>query len=384
MRGPVLRGVGVRAASTDLKVAFDQQLFLLQEYGGISRYLCCLIRELAAMPGVEARVFAPLHFNRNLEKLEPKLRFGRRLPRLHPKLFRLTMLASQLIARRFMNGFRPDVVHETYYSENDFLPRGARRVLTVYDLVHERYPDLFINSEGTTRPKNLAANRADHVICISENTRRDLVAFCGVPKERTSVVYLGVDVEFFQAAAATKQHHPRPFLLYVGARGGYKNFERFVRAFARSARLRQDFDLVCFGGGPLQQNEQAIIADSRLHPHQVIQLGGGDDILAALYKQAVAFVYPSLYEGFGIPPLEAMSVGCPVICSNSSSLPEVVGEAAETFDPLDETAIQAAMEHVLESPSRRSALIQAGKARYPLFTWEKCAKETEDIYRKLL
>jgi glycosyltransferase involved in cell wall biosynthesis len=130
--------------------------------------------------------------------------------------------------------------------------------------------------------------------------------------------------------------------------------------------------------------ERQMIADAGLRPDQVVQMGGRDDILAALYQQAAAFIYPSLYEGFGIPPLEAMAVGCPVICSNSSSLPEVVGEAAESFNPLDQEDMLAAMEAVLDSPSRRSAIVAAGRARYQQFTWEKCARETEVIYRNLL
>jgi glycosyltransferase involved in cell wall biosynthesis len=336
------------------------------------------------MPTVAAQVFAPLHVNRNLAGLGSELSRGWALPRLSPKFLRLAMFASKIMARREMARFVPDIVHETYYSEDDFRPNGARRVLTIYDLIHERYPALFVNSEGTTRPKRAAANRADHVICISESTRRDLVSYCGVPEEKTSVVYLGVDVGFVQAVTPTRQYHARPFLLYVGARGGYKNFERFVRAFALSARLRHEFDLLCFGGGQLQATERQMIAEAGLRPNQVVQMGGGDEILAALYQQAAAFVYPSLYEGFGIPPLEAMAVGCPVVCSNSSSLPEVVGDAAESFDPLDEEAILAAMEVVLESSSRRSTLVAAGRIRYRQFTWEKCAQQTEAIYRKLI
>jgi glycosyltransferase involved in cell wall biosynthesis len=369
---------------TDLRIAFDEQAFLLQEYGGISRYLCSLVREFSARSEMQTRIFAPLHFNRNLESLEQNLCSGRRLPRLHPKLTRLAMMAGKVLARREISRFKPDIIHETYFTEDDFRPNLARRVLTVYDLIHERYPDLFVNIAGTTRPKKAAANRADHVICISESTRRDVVAYCGVPEERTSVVYLGVDANFVHAVAPARQYHPRPFLLYVGARGGYKNFERLVSAFARSQHLLKEFDLLCFGGGPLTTLEQGLVVASGLRPDQVTQMGGEDEILAALYQQAAAFIYPSLYEGFGIPPLEAMAVGCPVICSNNSSLPEVVGEAAETFDPLDEEAMLAAMENVLGSPSRRNALIEAGRARYPLFTWEKCARETERIYRKLV
>jgi len=384
MRRAILQRLEGRTAGDDLKVAFDQQVFLLQEYGGISRYVCNLVRELAGIPGVEAKIFAPLHFNRNLANLRSDLRQGQVLPPLTPKLFRFVSTASRIFASRAISQFRPDIIHETYYSDNGFQTNGAPRVLTVYDLIHERYPDLFENSQGTTHPKKLAANRADHVICISESTRRDLIAFCGVPEEKTSVVYLGVDVDFVQAVTVARRYHPRPFLLYVGARGGYKNFERFVRAFSRSPRLRNDFDLVCFGGGPLRVQEQEAIAGAGLRSDQVVQLGGKDEILAALYQQAEVLVYPSLYEGFGIPPLEAMAAGCPVICSNNSSLPEVVDSAAETFDPLDEAAMQDVLERVLYTPSRRSALIDAGRARYKRFTWEKCARETEALYRKLI
>ena len=330
-----------------------------------------------------AQPIAPLHINRNLQALPRSLWYGRYLPKLHQRLLRPAAYASKLMARREIVHFTPHIVHETYYSEENFHPDGARRVLTVYDLIHERYPEFFVNSEGTIRPKKTAANRADHVICISENTRRDLVEYCGVAEEKTSVVYLGVDMDFLQTNTTWK-YHSRPFILYVGARGGYKNFKRLLRAFAQSARLPKSFDLLCFGGGPLQAIERQSIVDAGLRPEQVIQMSGDDKMLAALYRHASAFVYPSIYEGFGIPPLEAMAVGCPVVCSNSSSLPEVVGDAAETFDPLDEEAMRVAIERVIDSPSRRNELITAGRERYPLFTWKNCAHKTERIYRELL
>ena len=346
---------------------------MLQKYGGISRYLCSLVREFSTYDSLEARIFAPLHVNRNLQALPHSLWYGRYLPRLHPRLFRPATYVNKLIARQEIVNFRPHIVHETYYSKNNFRPNGARRVLTVYDLIHERYPELFVNSEGTIGPKKTAANRADHIICISESTRRDLINYCGVAEGKTSVVYLGVDMDLFQMKP-TRKYHSRPFILYVGARSGYKNFKRLIRAFAQSACLTQSFDLLCFGGGPLQVAERQWIADAGLQPEQVIQMGGDDKVLAALYRQASAFVYPSIYEGFGIPPLEAMAAGCPVVCSNSSSLPEVVGDAAETFDPLDEDAMRIALERVIESLSRRNELIAAGHDRYPLFTWKKCAR----------
>ena len=121
-----------------------------------------------------------------------------------------------------------------------------------------------------------------------------------------------------------------------------------------------------------------------MQQNQLIQISGSDAILIDLYKEAHAFVYPSLYEGFGIPPLEAMALGCPVICSNTSSLPEVVGNAAETFDPLDNEDIKTSLEKVLYSNELRFKLINLGHTRSRMFSWKKCALETELVYRKIL
>ena len=369
-----------------MKIAFDQQVFLLQEYGGISRYICSLAKELALMPDVQTQVVAPLHFNRNLAALKHLAGARYFLPKVNSKLFRPLAFTSRHLARRLISRFRPDILHETYYSFDDYQPTGAKLVLTVYDLIHERYPELFERSHMTTGPKKAAAQRADHVICISESTRRDVIEFCDVPPEKTSVVYLGVDVEFIRASERTagRLGPPRPFLLYVGARGGYKNFDRFFRAFAQSARLKSEFDLVCFGGGPLRSDELKAASELGLRQGQLTHRGGSDALLAQLYSEAEALVYPSLYEGFGIPPIEAMAVGCPVITSNTSSLPEVVGNAGEYFDPNDQAAIMQAMERVVGSPTRRAELIALGLQQYRQFTWEKCARETHEIYRNLL
>ncbi|UYO93966.1 glycosyltransferase family 4 protein [Pollutimonas sp. M17] len=369
-----------------MKVTFDQQVFLLQEYGGISRYICSLARELATMPDMQAQVVAPLHFNRNLAALERVAGMRRFLPTVNTKLFRPVAFVSKHLARRSINRFRPDILHETYYSPDDYRPTGAKRVLTVYDLIHERYPELFERSHMTIGPKKAAAQRADHVICISESTRRDVIEYCGVAPEKTSVVCLGVDVGFIQVSEQTSGWltPPRPFILYVGARGGYKNFDRLLRAFSRSARLKSEFDLICFGGGPLRSNELQAARELGLRQGQLTHRGGSDALLAHLYGEAEALVYPSLYEGFGIPPIEAMAVGCPVITSNTSSLPEVVGNAGEYFDPTDEMAITHAIEQVAGSPTRRAELVALGLKQCRKFTWEKCARETRDIYQKLL
>jgi glycosyltransferase involved in cell wall biosynthesis len=297
------------------------------------------------------------------------------------------MEASKYSARYSIKKFAPDILHETYFSYDGFQPHSSKRVLTVYDFIHERYPEMFgPNNHMTTGPKKAAALRADHVICISHSTRRDLIEYCGVQEDKISVVYLGVDDVFKQenSSLGTAAKHPRPYLLFVGKRDGYKNFEKVVRAFSLSSRLKNDFDIVSFGGGALTQDELKIALDCRLRADQLVHYGGGDPVLAQLYSQAAAFIYPSLYEGFGIPPLEAMAAGCPVISSNTSSMPEVVGQAGEYFNPEDEDSMLSAIENVLYSNTHSADLIACGFEQGRKFSWQKCAAETLNIYRSIV
>ena len=144
-----------------------------------------------------------------------------------------------------------------------------------------------------------------------------------------------------------------------------------------------NFDLVCFGGGAFTTREIALIKALNIDTKRVRQVPGSDEMLAGFYKAASAFVYPSLYEGFGIPPLEAMSFACPVVCSNVSSIPEIVGDAAEMFDPYDIESIQLAIERVVQDEELKSELINRGKERIKQFSWERCAQETLKVYKKI-
>jgi glycosyltransferase involved in cell wall biosynthesis len=184
---------------------------------------------------------------------------------------------------------------------------------------------------------------------------------------------------------ATASRFPaNTYILYVGARGGYKNFTNFLRAYSSSPSLRGTFGVVCFGGGEFCLSERKLLASLGLGEDKIVQLPGDDSVLAGLYSRAAVLVYPSLYEGFGIPPLEAMSFDCPVICSNTSSLPEVVGDAAELFDPSEPENIRIAIERVVMSAARTNALIALGRERIKNFSWDRCARETFTVYQRVL
>jgi glycosyltransferase involved in cell wall biosynthesis len=367
-----------------MKIAFDHQIFDSQEYGGVSRYAYELAVKLATSCGQKVAIISPVYVNRYLASAPAKLNvMGMPVPRL-PKTGRFYRSINSVIAWPTVRCFNPNIVHETYYSSRCIAPKTAKVVLTVYDMIHEKFSDIFPKNDRTTRNKKLAVERADHIICISEQTRQDLIEMFGVHPAKISVVHLGVTFvnqeEFFKE----KSPSARPFLLYVGSRGGYKNFVGLLEAYAASYKLKKEFDLICFGGGVFTAGEKDMLHRLEIEIGRVSHIVGDDKLLAGYYKAASAFVYPSLYEGFGIPPLEAMSFDCPVVCSGVSSIPEIVGEAAEMFNPYDLHSIRIAIERVVSDDSLRQNLIARGRERFKVFSWERCARETLDVYRKVL
>lgn len=367
-----------------MRIAFDHQIFGQQEYGGISRYAYELAVGLASSCGQDVAVISPLYMNRYLAGAPPVLDVhGVFMPNL-PKVGRIYHAVNSLLARPAMRRYRPDIVHETYYSSRRIAPGNAKVVLTVYDMIHERFSDHFLSADPTSREKAMAVASADHVICISEQTRRDLIDLLDVDPAKTSVVHLGFKLTAQPQTEFRIEASSRPFLLYVGSRVAYKNFDGLLRAYASSASLRRDYDLVCFGGGSLTTQEKDLLQNLGISSDCVRQVSGDDALLASYYRAASVFVYPSLYEGFGIPPLEAMSFDCPVVCSNVSSIPEVVGDAGEMFDPHNPASIRMAIEKVVDSSTLRAELIARGQQRIKLFSWERCARETLDVYRRVL
>jgi glycosyltransferase involved in cell wall biosynthesis len=368
-----------------MKIAYDSQIFSAQVYGGISRYFCEIARRIAKEPGLQVSIAAPMYVNAYLEDMPEGLVSGFRAPKIIGSRL-LQRGVGMLIGDLMLRAKAPDIVHETYYFPYRLGPRRARRVLTIHDMIPEKFASNLLHTEKTAQYKVLAAKRADHVICISESTRRDAIEILGLQPDKTSVIYHGFDLMNARVKVATNVVLPtnKPYLLYVGIRGGYKNFLGLLEAYASSPLLRTEYGLICFGGGAFSQDEQKVFEMHGLDQAQIIQIGGSDQLLAELYKNASVFVYPSLYEGFGMPPLEAMAHDCPVACSNSGSIPEVVADAGEYFDPGNIESLRVAIEHVTESASHRGALIKKGHERLKLFSWDHCATKTLDVYNALV
>jgi glycosyltransferase involved in cell wall biosynthesis len=250
-------------------------------------------------------------------------------------------------------------------------------------MIHERFRTSFSRWDNTASNKRAAVARADHIICVSENTRRDLIEILDVNPEKTTVVHLASSqmhrMPYVDIAASS-----RPYLLYVGERRGYKNFDLLLQAYALSPQLQRHCDIVLFGGEGSLRWEYQRARELGLRSDNFNLIHGDDARLASLYRGALLFVYPSLYEGFGIPPLEAMTCGCPVVCSSAGSLPEVVGDAAEIFDPQLPDSLLAAIERVLRDMSYRANLVQKGFERASSFSWQRCAEQTMAVYKQVL
>lgn len=357
-----------------MRILYDHQAFSRQKYGGVSRYIYELASRVPIISGDESEVFAPL-FSSYLLKSFLNRSSGICLPKFRGSAVSLDMINAWMGKLLVAARKDVDIFHETYYTSRSYCPPAAKRIVTVHDMIHELFPESFSKLDRTTQNKRRAVLRADHVICNSESTRRDLLQFIDIPPEKTSVIHLGHSLSNVDEKNPVKGSLSKPYLLYVGNRGEYKNFNRLLRAYAQSGTLNNNFSLVCFGGGKATPDEKKEIAMLGVQ-EKILFTAGPDAALAHCYVNASAFIYPSLYEGFGIPPLEAMSYRCPVVCSNTSSIPEVVADAAEFFHPHSCEDITSAIERVVGSTERTEQLICNGLARIQHFTWDRCAKAT--------
>ncbi len=291
-----------------------------------------------------------------------------------------------------------DIFHSTNYFLPLFLRPGVKAVATVHDLIPLKFPHFTPRAWKTRfhpvfrRVLNRSARRADRVITVSRHTRRDLVADLGLPPEKIAVIHNGIDPAYrplekeeMVRIVKRKLGSADPYLLYVGRFDPYKNVAGLVRAFAGFSRNRSDRPRLVLAGHPDPRYPEAAeaVAELQLGSRVVFLDGVGEEELVALYNGARALVLPSLYEGFGLPPLEAMACGTPVIVSDRASLPEVVGEAGLLVDPESTEALAAAIERLWDSAELRREYRRRGLARAAEFSWEKTASETLKVYREL-
>lgn len=357
-----------------MKILYDHQIFGIQKFGGVSRYYYELISNI----GTRLDCNLPLVFsnNDNLKKrdISNHLRLfpNYKSPRIND-FIRKTNKINAILSQHS----RYDLFHPTYYDPY-FLKHIGKTpfVLTVYDMIHEKYN---IQQNNILEYKKILCNKATKIIAISANTKNDLVNMLGINEAKIEVIYLG---QSLQMSSKNNLVLPDKYILFTGNRDGYKNFKRFAKAFSMLHNIDSSIALICTGSAFKDDEIQFLhkIGISEVVKHQYVT----DENLSELYRRALLFVFPSEYEGFGIPILESFAAGCPVALSNASCFPEIARNAAIYFDPLEEESIFDAMFKVYNSNKLRAELQKRGYKRLSNFSWNKMADETVSLYKSLL
>ena len=359
-----------------MKILYDHQIFASQRFGGVSRYFAEVIRH---MPSAEWEVTATLS-NNHYARQYGIIRCREFLPRtdFRHKGRLMSELGKPYSAYRLRYG-KYDIFHPTNFDSYCIAPLGLKPMVVTY------HDTNFLTSRNYNRRMRrgqaLSLARADHVIAVSENTRRDMLENFDLDPDKVSVIHHGVSRLKDEQFAHIKPLG-FPYILYVGLRHGFKNFRAFARAFSLVAHQYPEVDVVCtrqkFSREELSLFRELDIVERM---HAVV----ADEItLARLYSDALFFIFPSLYEGFGMPILEAMSYGCPCALAKASCFPEIAHDAALYFSAEDIGDMADSIEKLLNSASLRTRYALLGRQRVTQFSWERCAQQHMDIYSSLV
>lgn len=364
-----------------MKVLYDSQIFGSQKYGGISRYFVELIKELELLENYTS--ILPFIYSQNAYLDESRLSKSKIFIPILDMKFRgnyrvhnMLLETNSLLEKRKIRNGDYDIFHPTYY-EPKLLPDRNPLVLTVHDLIHELFPSYFTNVDSFLQKKKLIIQKADHIIAVSHTTKRDLLEYYKVRPEKVSVVYHASSLMQYKSEDIKVEF---PFILFVGARGGYKNFQTLLEAFVK-INTELELNLICAGGGPFNSKEMNFINKNGI-TNKIFQKSPSNEQLRNLYEKAFCLVVPSLYEGFGIPIVEAYSLNCVVACSDIDVFREICDKHTHFFDPYSSDAIANTVLSL--SGNNKSSIGSEGGGGKQLFSWSVAAEKTMEVYKKII
>jgi len=354
---------------------------------GVGTYTYNLIKEISKICPIDCIYLIDYTNHKELNLLN-KIIIGSFVARF-PKKSYIWHLYSQFKLRK--NNYDLDIIHSP---ENSTLVTKLifpKKIITVHDIRQRVFPEFNIETLLSYLFLQSSLKSADKIIAVSNSTKNDLINYFHVPANKIQVIYEAADQKFRQLnhdeINFVKQKYGLnfPFILYVGNLSKHKNIPNLIKALYNIKQMDCPHKLVIAGKKKWKYEEIFDVIDKLgLHDEVIFTGYVPEEDLPGLYNAATLFVYPSLYEGFGLPPLEAMACGCPVITSNTSSLPEVVGDAGIMVDPHDVDELSNVMMKVLSDNILRKELITKGLNRSKMFSWEKCAKETISLYKETL
>lgn len=363
-----------------MRILYDNEIFLIQKYGGVSRYYFEMIRRMPDF-NTEVLLYMGRFINEyGLENFKDKFNVydGSKIKHV-PNTKLISIRLQKPFFERFANRQKFDILHQTYFGDINVKVKH-KRIVTVYDFTHEKFSKNFTVFDRSAKLKKIAIDKADGIICISESTRKDMEEMYDLKHKKVKVIYLANSLKY---EINSKPVIDGNYILYIGDRRSYKNFEIMVRLFEVNTQLRNEYKLVCCGGGAFTKQESEMISKSGLENNSV-QIGANDEKMANIYRYASVFVYPSKYEGFGIPLLESMYYKCPIVASNVGSLPEIGGNAGLYFNPDSVEELSACISKIINDRNVSDDLKRKGIEREKFFSWDKCARETYDFYREVL
>lgn len=365
-----------------MKILYDYQMFSREKFGGIPKYFCELMKNIPSEHQINLSVI--LSHNQYLKE---DYDFFKKIIIPWPEkefigksFFKKKIdFLNRQYSRHSISSNKYDIFHPTFY--NDYFLDLLKKpyIITVHDLIIFKFKNTMYRKDLLRcQMEEKVIKKANRIISISQNTKKDIVDIFNINPEKIDVIYHG----FNKPDIKTKLNNYGRYILFVGRRDNYKNFKTFAKAASSLMKKESDLKLVCVGN-PFEKEE---IEDLKILKilEKTIALRVDEKTLNNLYSNAMVFVYPSLYEGFGMPILEAFANNCPVCLSNTSCFPEIAGNAATYFDPNDHESILEAIKKVLYDNSYKKQMINAGKKRLLNFSWAKTAEETIASYKKAI
>jgi glycosyltransferase involved in cell wall biosynthesis len=367
-----------------MKILLDPEIFNEQKFGGISRYYVEIVSNISYnqditidLPIVSSENFylkESLFFTKEIKSKKIIIDF---LKKFGISLRKKVKKKNQSNCIQALKKQEFDIFIPTYYNPYflEFIKQKPF-VLTVYDMIHELFPQYFTDDSSFVENKLLLMEKATKIIAVSQNTKKDIIKiYPHIDATKIEVIYHGNSIVVNDIFV----NLPKKYILFVGVRRHYKNFKFLINSIKDLLDNDSDLYVVCAGGGKFEEDEIAFVNDLGLQ-NQIIQMPFEENELGQFYKNARCFVFPSDYEGFGIPVVESMACGCPIVLTNNSSFPEVAGDAGLYFELNNASDLRNRISSILDNEDLRNEYIKKGLERAKIFDWKEAANKCYNLY----